>query len=125
MLKLLRLVLVDSKEQEISSLFAEKFIKENGLEVLLYVCSISVTFDVKSLCIKLIDVLCSRHTNLIKMIRIDTDLISYLSEIMIPKNLEYDIDLIKKKRYAKLKLRRAEASNVVLFLDNKVQIVDY
>jgi len=62
--------------------------------VLLYVCSITLTFDVKSLCVKLIDVLCSRHTNLIKMLRIDTDLISYLSEIMIPKNLEYDIELL-------------------------------
>ena len=62
--------------------------------MLLYVCSITLTFDVKSLCVKLIDVLCSRHTNLIKMLRIDTDLISYLSEIMIPKNLEYDIELL-------------------------------
>ena len=106
MLKLLRLVLVDSKEQEASSLFAQKFIKENGLQVLLYVCSISRTFDVKSFCIKIIDVLCTSHTNLIKMIRIDTDLISYLGDIIIPKNLDYDVDRVKKKRFTKLKKKR-------------------
>jgi hypothetical protein len=44
------------------------------------------------MCVKLIDVLCSRHTSLIKMLRIDTDLITYLGEILIPKNLLYDID---------------------------------
>jgi hypothetical protein len=43
---------------------------------------------------------------LIKMIRIDTDLISYLAEILIPKNLDYDVDIIKKKRFNKLKLKR-------------------
>ena len=106
MLKLLRLVLVDSKDHQISSVFAQKFIKENGLQVLLYVCSISKTFDVKSFCIKIIDVLCTSHTNLIKMIRIDTDLISYLGDIIIPKNLDYDIDRIKKKRFAKLKMKK-------------------
>jgi len=132
MLRLLRLVLVDSKDLEVSSIFAQKFIKENGLQVLLFVCSISVTFDVKSLCIKLIDVLCSRHTNLIKMIRIDTDLISYLSEIMIPRDLECDIDLIKKKRYMKLKLKREQELEQAnskkgghMFFDKQVQIVDY
>ena len=76
------------------------------MQVLLYVCSISMTFDVKSFCIKIIDILCSSHTNLIKMIRIDTDLISYLTEILISKNLDYDVDIIKKKRFNKLKLKR-------------------
>jgi len=40
------------------------------------------------------------------MIRIDTDLISYLSEILIPKDRYYDIDRIKKKRLAKLMLKK-------------------
>ena len=132
MLKLLRLVLVDSKDQEISLLFAQKFIKEQGLQVLLYVCSISMTFDVKSFCIKIIDILCSSHTNLIKMIRIDTDLISYLAEILIPKNLDYDIDLIKKKRFNKLKLKRQaeleakkKRNDIFGGKGNQIQIVDY
>jgi hypothetical protein len=51
--------------------------------------------------VKIIDVLCTNHTNLIKMIRIDTDLISFLSEILIPKDRDYDIDRIKKKRLLK------------------------
>lgn len=68
----------------------------------MYVCSIAKTFDVKAYCVKIIDVLCTNHTNLIKMIRIDTDLISYLSEILIPKDRDYDIDRIKKKRLVKL-----------------------
>ena len=132
MLKLLRLVLVDSKDREISLLFAQKFIKEQGLQVLLYVCSISMTFDVKSFCIKIIDILCSSHTNLIKMIRIDTDLISYLAEILIPKNLDYDIDLIKKKRFNKLKLKRQaeleakkKRNDIFGGKGNQIQIVDY
>ena len=109
MLKLLRLVLVDTKDQEISSLFAQKFIKENGLQVLLYVCSISRTFDVKSFCVKIVDILCTSHTNLIKMIRIDTDLISYLSDILIPKNLDYDVDRIRRKRQERLKIKKMRA----------------
>ena len=94
--------------QEVSVVFASKLIKENGLSVLMYLCSISLTLDVKSICIKLIDVLCCRYTNLIKQIRIDTDLIPFLSEILLPKKLEYDIELIKKKRYLKLKQKREE-----------------
>jgi hypothetical protein len=133
MLKLLRLVLVDTKDQEITSIFAQKFIKENGLQVLLYVCSIASTFDVKSFCIKIIDVLCTSYTNLIKMIRIDTDLISYLSDIMIPKNFDYDIDRIKKKRFAKLKMKRQLAeiearkkrNHIFGGKGNNIQIVDY
>lgn len=132
MLKLLRLLLVDSKDQEVSSLFAQRFIKEHGLQVLLYVCSISLTFDVKSLCIKLIDILCSRHTNFIKMIRIDTELISYLGEILIPKNIEYDIDLLKKKRFQKQRMKRQAAQDAKqkqkhMFFDteNQIQILDY
>mmetsp|Transcript_30338 Transcript_30338/g.46415 ORF Transcript_30338/g.46415 Transcript_30338/m.46415 type:complete len:129 (+) Transcript_30338:2934-3320(+) len=106
MLKLLRLVLVDSKNPDISTQFAQRFIKEQGLQVLLYVCSIGLTFDVKSLCVKLLDVLCTRHTSLIKNIRIDTDLISYLSDIIIPKNLDYDVERIKRKRNEKQRIKR-------------------
>jgi hypothetical protein len=43
------------------------------------------------------------------MIRIDTDLISYLCDILIPKNLDYDIDRIKKKRFAKQRMKRQVA----------------
>jgi hypothetical protein len=46
---------------------------------------------------------------MIKMIRIDTDLISYLCDILIPKNLDYDIDRIKKKRFAKQRMKRQVA----------------
>jgi hypothetical protein len=45
---------------------------------------------------------------LIKTIRIDTDLISYLGDILIPKNLDYDAYQIKKKRLEKLKAKKSE-----------------
>ena len=66
------------------------------------------------------------------MIRIDTDLISYLAEILIPKNLDYDVDIIKKKRFNKLKLKRqaeheAKKKRHDIFgsKGNQIQIVDY
>ena len=67
------------------------------------------------------------------MIRIDTDLISYLGDIIIPKNLDYDIDRIKKKRFAKLKMKRQLAeievqkkrNHIFGGKGNKIQIVDY
>jgi hypothetical protein len=67
------------------------------------------------------------------MIRIDTDLISYLGDIIIPKNLDYDIDRIKKKRFAKLKMKRQLAeieiknkkNHIFRGKGNKIQIVDY
>lgn len=66
------------------------------------------------------------------MIRIDTDLISYLAEILIPKNLDYDIDLIKKKRFNKLKLKRQaeleakkKRNDIFGGKGNQIQIVDY
>ena len=40
------------------------------------------------------------------MIRIDTDLISFLSEILIPKDRDYDIDRIKKKRLLKQQIKK-------------------
>lgn len=80
--------------------------------MLLYACSISLSFDVKSLCIKIIDVICSRHTNLVMTLRIDTELISYLSEILIPKHLSFDLELIRKKRIHKLISDAAMAGNI-------------
>ena len=53
--------------------------------MLLHVCANNAEFDVKSMCIKLIDVL-SSHTSLIQM-RIDTDLITYLSHVLLPSNM--------------------------------------
>lgn len=92
----------------------------------MYVCQITTTLDVKSLCIKIIDVLCTNHTGLIKMIRIDTDLISYLGNIILPKRIDYDIERIKKKRSDKLTMKKAIAD---LEMQKKrshlIQIVDY
>jgi len=48
----------------------------------MYLCSHS-SFDVKSMCVKLIDVL-SSHTTLVKM-AIDPDVITYLSSIILPQ----------------------------------------
>ena len=87
MLKLLKVLLLDSKEDRHCASpveFASHFINAKGLQILLYLCSNS-SFDVKSMCIKLIDVL-SSHTNLIKM-RIDTDLITYMCSIILPKQI--------------------------------------
>lgn len=85
MLKLLKVLLLDSREDKHCASpveFAVHFLNAKGLQILLYLCSNS-SFDVKSMCIKLIDVL-SSHTSHIK-IRIDTDLITYLSTIILPK----------------------------------------
>lgn len=88
MLKLLKVLLLDSKDEghcAKPSDFAAHFINAKGLNILLYLCSNS-SFDVKTMCIKLIDVLTS-HTNLIKM-RFDTDLITYLCSILLPKQMK-------------------------------------
>jgi hypothetical protein len=87
MLKLLKVLLLDSKDEghcAKPSDFAAHFIHAKGLNILLYLCSNS-SFDVKSMCVKLIDVL-SSHTELIK-VRIDTDLITYLCNIILPKQM--------------------------------------
>ena len=87
MLKLLKVLLLDSKEDRHCASpadFAHQFLKAKGLQILLYLCSHS-SFDVKSMCIKLIDVLTS-HTSLIK-IAIDPDVITYLCNIILPKQM--------------------------------------
>lgn len=56
--------------------------KANGLQILLYLCSNS-SFDVKAMCVKLIDVL-SSHSQLIKM-AIDPDVITYMCNIILPR----------------------------------------
>ena len=84
-LKLLKILLLDSKEERFCASpvnFAAHFVAANGLQTLLYLC-LNSPLDVKSMCIKLIDVL-SSHTNLIKM-RLDTELITYLCHVLLPK----------------------------------------
>ena len=85
MLKLLKVLLLDSKEDPHCASpgeFAAHLLKAKGLQILLYLCSNS-SFDVKSMCVKLIDVL-SSHTSLIKM-AIDPDVITYLCNIILPR----------------------------------------
>lgn len=85
MLKLLKVLLLDSKEDRhcaSPSDFASFFLKANGLQILLYLCSNS-SFDVKAMCVKLIDVL-SSHSQMIK-VAIDPDVITYLCSVILPK----------------------------------------
>lgn len=66
MLKLLKVLLIDSRNDlDCASPidFAKSFLSANGLQILLYLCQ-NASFDVKAMCIKLIDVL-SSHTQLI------------------------------------------------------------
>lgn len=87
MLKLLKVLLLDSKEDRHCASpadFASQLLKTKGLQVLLYLCSNS-TFDVKAMCVKLIDVL-SSHTSLIK-VAIDPDVITQLCSVILPKQL--------------------------------------
>jgi len=60
MLKLLKVVLLDKSDNESASPieFASRFLEVNGLQILLYLCQ-NASFDVKAMCIKLIDVLSS------------------------------------------------------------------
>ncbi len=84
MLKLLKVLLLDSKEDRQCASpadFAASFLKAKGMHILMYLCSHS-SFDVKSMCVKLIDVL-SSHTTLVKM-AVDPDVITYLSSIILP-----------------------------------------
>ena len=84
MLKLLKVLLLDKSDNDCNSPseFASKFLDVNGLQILLYLCQ-NASFDVKTMCIKLIDVL-SSQTQLIQM-RIDTDLVTYLSHVILPE----------------------------------------
>lgn len=87
MLKLLKVLLIDSRNDlDCASPidFATSFLNANGLQILLYLCQ-NASYDVKAMCIKLIDVL-SSHTQLIQM-RIDTDLITYLSHVILPEQI--------------------------------------
>ena len=61
MLKLLKVLLLDKSDNECASPieFASKFLEVNGLQILLYLCQ-NASFDVKAMCIKLIDVLSSQ-----------------------------------------------------------------
>jgi hypothetical protein len=61
-----------------------RFYEVKGLQILLYLCQ-NAALDVKAMCIKIIDML-STQTSLIHM-RIDTDLITYLSHVILPEQL--------------------------------------
>ena len=83
-LKLLKVLLLDKADNECASPseFASKFLDVNGLQILLFLCQ-NASFDVKAMCIKLIDLI-SSHTQLIHM-RIDMDLVTYLSHVILPE----------------------------------------
>lgn len=84
---LLKVLLLDSKEDRHCASpadFAGHFLRAKGLQILLHLCSHS-TFDVKSMCVKLIDVLTS-HTSLIK-VAIDPDVITYLCNVVLPRQM--------------------------------------
>lgn len=132
MLKLIKLFIIDQKDEQLCQLFAQRFINEQGLQILLHLCQNACTFDIKSYCVKIIDVLCTTYTSLIKTMRIDTDLISYLSDIIIPKNFDCDVERIKKKRFAKLISKRKQdyldSQQSQVFISSKsteIQIIKY
>ena len=84
-LKLLKVLLVDSKEDPICPsplTFAEYFIENNGLHILLYLCTNS-PLNVVSMCLKLIDVLSSLKKS--KKLDINTDVIPFLSSVITSK----------------------------------------
>jgi hypothetical protein len=87
MLKLLKVLLLDSKEDRHCASpadFAHHFLKAKGLQILLQLCSHS-SFDVKAMCVKLLDVL-TAHASLIK-VAFDPDVITYLCNIILPKQM--------------------------------------
>lgn len=84
-LKLLKVLLIDSKEDSLCPsplTFAEHFIDNFGMHILLYLCTNS-NLSVTSMCIKLIDVLSSLKKP--KKLAIDTDVIPFLSSIIVSK----------------------------------------
>ena len=87
MLKLLKVLLLDSKDEDRHCAspgdFAQSFLRAHGLTLLLHLSATSSSFDVKSMCVKLIDVL-SSHQSMIK-ISVDPDVITYLSSVIVPK----------------------------------------
>ena len=61
MLKLLKVLLLDSNSDNDCASpieFAQRFLSSKGLQILLYLCQ-NASFDVRAMCIKLIDVLSS------------------------------------------------------------------
>ena len=84
-LRLLKVLLVDTKEDSRCPsplTFAEHFIENHGMHVLLYLW-INSSLDVTSMCFKLIDVLSSLKKS--KKLAIDTDIIPFLSNIILSK----------------------------------------
>lgn len=84
-LKLLKVLLVDIKEDNLCPspmTFAEHFIENKGMHILLYLC-INSPLDVISMCLKLIDVLSSLKTT--KKLSLDKDIIPFLSNIIMSK----------------------------------------
>lgn len=83
-LKLLKVLLVDHKEDNMCPsplTFAEHFIKNNGMHILLYLC-INSPLDVISMCLKLIDVLSSLKK---QKLSLEADIIPFLSNIILAK----------------------------------------
>ena len=84
-LKLLKVLLVDTEEDAVCPspiVFADHFIDNCGMHILLYLC-INSPLDVISMCLKLIDVLSSLKKS--KKLSIDTDIIPFLSNIILTK----------------------------------------
>lgn len=84
-LKLLKVLLVDTKEDLLCPsplTFAEHFIENSGMHILLYLC-INSPLDVISMCLKLIDVLSTLKKS--KKLSLDTDIIPFLSNIILSK----------------------------------------
>lgn len=84
-LKLLKVLLVDTKDDPLCPsplTFAEHFIENSGMHILLYLC-INSPLDVISMCLKLIDVLSSLKKT--KKLNLDTDIIPFLSNIILSK----------------------------------------
>lgn len=84
-LKLLKVLLVDTKEDLLCPsplTFAEHFIENSGMHILLYLC-INSPLDVISMCLKLIDVLSTLKRS--KKLALDTDIIPFLSNIILSK----------------------------------------
>ena len=90
-LKLLKDLLVDAKEDPMCPsplTFAEHFIENSGMHILLYLC-INSPLEVISMCLKLIDILSSLKKS--KKLNIDMDIIPFLSNIILSKIKEKPI----------------------------------
>ena len=96
-LRLLKVLLVDTKDDTHCPsplTFAEHFIDNHGMHVLLYLW-INSSLDVTSMWFKLIDVLSSLKKS--KKLAIDTDIIPFLSNIILSKiKIKHGVDQIGK-----------------------------